>query len=204
MKSLHRALSVMALTVVLLLVAAPAFAHVTVRTDNPAPEAFAKYTVRVPNESDTAATTKVELEFPEGFTPGNYQPVPGWDITIEDNVMTIEGGSIEPGQFQEFSFSAQNPAEAGDLTFPAIQTYDDGEEVGWVGEADSEKPAPVVTIEGEAGGHGGDSHGEALDAASEAAEAAAGGELTSAASSSSPLAVVSLVLALVAVVLAGA
>ena len=202
-----RTLAVVALTCALLLVAVPAFAHVTVRTDNPAPEAFAKYTIRVPNESEEAATIKIELLFPAGFSPGNYQPVQGWDISIDNDTMTIEGGAIEPGQFQEFSFSAQNPADAGDLTFPAIQTYDDGEEARWVGEPDAEQPAPVVTIEGEAGGHGG-SHDEVAseptaDGASNGAGTDAADDGTLAASSgTSPLSITSLVLALIAVALA--
>src|SRR3712207_4663432 len=145
------------LAAMLLLVAAPAFAHVTVRTDNAAPEAFAKYTVRVPNEKDDASTVRVDLQMPDGFSIGGYQPVQGWDISVENNVLVIDGGEIEPGQFQEFSFSAQNPAEEGDLQFPAIQTYDDGQKVRWVGDENADEPAPVVMIAGTAEGHG---HGD--------------------------------------------
>src|SRR5688572_29356216 len=153
MCTMRRVLVMSAVIVGALFIASPALAHVSVRVDNPAPEAFAKYTVRVPNESESAATTKIEVELPPEFAEARIQPLEGWDISIAEGVLVIEGGSIEPGQFQEFSFSAQNPAEAGDLVLPAIQTYDDGEEARWVGEPDAEQPAPVVTIEGEAGGH---------------------------------------------------
>lgn len=141
-------------------------AHVTVRVDNPAPEAFAKYTVRVPNEAEEAATTKIEVELPEEFAEARIQPLAGWDISITDGVLVIAGGRIGPGQFQEFAFSARNPAAEGDLVMPAIQTYDDGEVVRWVGATDAEEPAPVVTIAGESADHGaaegseaGDEHG---------------------------------------------
>ena len=199
--SLHRkALFLLATIAALLLVAGPAFAHVTVRADNPAPEAYAKYTVRVPNESEKAATTKIELELPEGYDESRYQPVEGWDIEFGDGVMTIEGGRIEPGQFQEFSFSAQNPAEAGDLTFPAIQTYEDGEVARWVGEPDSEKPAPVVAIVGEAGGHGSTAATE--DPAEAASESAA--SPASSSTGPSPLTTVALIAGLLGLALGGA
>jgi uncharacterized protein YcnI len=148
----------------LLMLAVPAWAHVTVRTDNPEAGAFAKYTVRVPNERDDSSTVGVEIELPEGLEAGGYQPVQGWDITIDGGVLSIEGGEIAPGQFQEFSFSARNPEQAGDLEFPAIQIYDDGEEVAWIGEADSDEPAPVVTIAAAGEGDGADAHGSSGDA----------------------------------------
>ncbi len=67
---------------------------------------------------------------------------------------------IESGQFQEFSFSARNPEEAGELAFQAIQTYEDGEEVRWTGALDSDTPASVVEIEA-ASEEGGAHHGGA-------------------------------------------
>lgn len=49
------------------------------------------------------------------------------------------------------------------LTFKALQTYDDGEVVRWIGAPDSEKPAPRVSVT-EGGGH----HGSAAEATTEA------------------------------------
>lgn len=138
----------------LILVGLPAFGHVTVQVDNPEPEGFAVYTVRVPNESDTASTTRVEVRIPDGLEASRYQPKPGWTMSIEDGVLTIEGGPIGPGQFDEFRFQARNPDASGPISFAAIQTYDDGEVVNWTGEPDSESPASVVEI-----GVGGDDSG---------------------------------------------
>lgn len=146
MRTLVRALTLLTASAVVVLTAVPAFAHVTVRADTTEPGGFAKYTVRVPNESEDAATTRVEIQLPEGYEEVRYQPREGWDISITDGVLTIDGGRIEPGQFQEFAFSARNPEQAGDVQFPAIQVYSDGEEVRWVGAADSDEPAPIVTI----------------------------------------------------------
>ena len=47
--------------------------------------------------------------------------------------------------------------EAGDtLTFKALQTYEDGDVVRWIGPEDADEPAPVVTLTdaSSGGGHG--------------------------------------------------
>ena len=155
MRLMKRALMVVATMAVLVMMAAPAFAHVTVRVDNPEAGAFAKYTVRAPNESDEASTVSIEVQLPPGFEEARYQPAQGWDIEVRGGVLNIEGGELGPGQFQEFYFSAQNPEEPTELVFPVVQTYDDGEVSRWVGEPDSDAPASVITIVPSAGeGHG--------------------------------------------------
>lgn len=139
------------------LLALPAAAHVTVSTDNPEPGGFAVYTVRVPNESDTASTVSVEVQIPEGLEASRYQPMNGWTMSIEDGVFVVEGGIIAPGEFQDFRFQARNPEEAGELAFAAIQTYDDGETVRWTGEEGSDTPASIVAL-----GGGSEDGGDAL------------------------------------------
>lgn len=158
-------------TLLLALLAAPALAHVTVNADNPRAGAFAVYTVRVPNESETGSTTVVEVQMPEGFQASRYQPKPGWAISLEDGLLTIEadGSQIDPGEFDEFRFQARNPEEPTELAFPAIQTYDDGEVVEWIGEADSDTPASVVEI---VPGDGEDSHSGEGEETGDEAEAA--------------------------------
>lgn len=147
-RTLWRAGAVMLLALPLLLTAGPALAHVTVRVDNPAPGAFATYQVRVPNERDDANTTAVEVRLPEGLEVSSYRPLPGWQITLDDEagVMTVSGGAIEPGQYQVFEFVARNPEEPVELTFPALQTYDSGEVVEWTGPEDADTPASIVAI----------------------------------------------------------
>jgi hypothetical protein len=58
------------------------------------------------------------------------------------------GGIIEPGQFQDFGLSLRVPdGEAGEqLTFKALQTYEGGEIVRWIGPEVSDEPAPLVTL----------------------------------------------------------
>jgi uncharacterized protein YcnI len=135
-----------------MLLALPAFGHVTVRTDNAEPGGFAVYTVRVPNESDTGSTIRIEVQLPDGLEASRYQPKPGWNMTIANGVLLIEGGAIAPGQFEEFRFQARNPEAPGAIAFPAVQTYDDGEVVNWTGEPESDTPASVVEIASPASG----------------------------------------------------
>ncbi|HEX2040102.1 MAG TPA: YcnI family protein [Acidimicrobiales bacterium] len=150
------------LFVLLVIGGTPAAAHVTVQPDEAATGEFARFVVRVPNERDAAATVKVEVQLPEELVAVSFQPAPGWRRTVErkprrepvdvfgeqvtDYVATVtwEGGRIEPGEFEEFGFSARTPAEPTTLAFPAVQTYDNGEAVRWTGPADAEEPAARV------------------------------------------------------------
>lgn len=145
-----------------------ATAHVTVQPPEAPAGSFTRIDVRVPNETDNANTTKVEVEMPDEFYFASYEPVPGWNAEIKtekldepvqieegfdatEQVTTVtfeaDGEGIPPGAFQDFGLSVLIPGEPGDtLTFPSIQTYDDGEVVRWVGEPDAEEPAPTVTV----------------------------------------------------------
>lgn len=157
---------------------ATAGAHVTLQPSEAAAGDFTVLDVRVPNERDDAATTKVDVQLPSGFVFASYQPVPGWSVEVkserlarplqtDDGPVTSEvrqmtwsadsdKAGIQPGQFQDFPISVQIPGEAGDtLTFKALQTYDNGEVVRWIGAPDSEEPAPQVAVTaGEEGHHG--------------------------------------------------
>lgn len=152
----------LAAALALLAIATPALAHVTVQPNEAVTGSFARFVVRVPNERDDAATTKIEVQLPESLVFVSFQPKPGWTRTSETRersepvevfgeevteyvaTVTWEGGRIEPGEFEEFGFSARMPEEPTTLEFPAIQTYSSGEEVRWIGPEDSEEPAGRV------------------------------------------------------------
>jgi uncharacterized protein YcnI len=144
-----------------LLVSAPALAHVTVQPGEAVTGSFSRFVVRVPNERDDANTTRIEVQLPPlAFV--SFQPKEGWERTVTmrtleepmevfgeeltEVVGTVvwEGGSIASGEFEEFGFSARMPEDVNALEFPAVQTYDSGEEVRWVGPEDAEEPAAVV------------------------------------------------------------
>jgi uncharacterized protein len=152
-----------------LAVPAVAQAHVTLQPKTAAAGAYVVEDVRVPNETDDAVTTKVAVQFPEGFASASYQAIDGWSVKvvkeklatpiktddgeITEGVKTItwtatsKADGIAPGQFQDFPLSVQIPGKAGDtLTFKALQTYSDGTVARWIGAPDADKPAPQVQV----------------------------------------------------------
>jgi periplasmic copper chaperone A len=173
---MHRTIAIAA-TVGTLAFPAAAGAHVTLQPSEVPAGGFTRLDVRVPTERPDASTTKVEVQFPPGFTTVSTEPVPGWTAKvarvklakpqvndegekITDRVDTVTWtaagqGGIGPGQFQDFGLSLAVPDKAGSsLTFKAVQTYSSGEVVRWIGPPDSEEPAPQVKLtaaEGEGG-----------------------------------------------------
>jgi uncharacterized protein len=210
-----------ALLALALLVPAAAQAHVTLQP-NEAPEgAYTVLDVRVPNESDSENTTKVAVQFPEGFGDVSYQAVPGWKVEVvheklkepiqtDDGPVTegvkeviFSGGKLPPGQFQDFPLSLQIPGKAGEeLTFKAVQTYEK-EVVRWIGAPETEHPAPQVLVlppeePGQAATVAQAGGGEATPAASTGESSDSGG------SSDNGLAIAALVVALIALLLGAA
>ncbi len=137
-------------------------AHVTLQPKTAAAGAYVVEDVRVPNETDDAVTTKVAVQFPEGFAEASYQTIPGWSVKVvkeklatpvktddgevTEGVKTItwtakfKADGIAPGQFQDFPLSVQIPGKAGDtLTFKALQTYSDGTVARWIGAPDADE-----------------------------------------------------------------
>jgi uncharacterized protein YcnI len=160
-----------------LALAAPlaASAHVHVDPNQTPAGSDAVLTFRVPTESATASTVKVEIDFPEKtpFTSIDDQPVTGWtahvttsklpkpittpDATITEAVTKVvwsadsTGSAIQPGQFQEFAVSVESVPSTGQVMFPTHQTYSDGSVVNWTQATpasgdEPEHPAPTLYI----------------------------------------------------------
>jgi uncharacterized protein YcnI len=170
-----RAGAITAATVLVLVGGATsASAHVTVSSPDAKPGGYAKLVFRVPSESETAATTKLVVTLPADhpFASVGAQVKDGWkvvktkeklpapvklgDVTLTEAVTTVtwtaEAGGVPPNDFDEFALSVGRlPAEVDSLSFPAVQTYSDGEVVRWdqvaKDEADEpEKPAPTLKL----------------------------------------------------------
>lgn len=154
-----------------LAVAAPAAAHVTLDPREAPADSFVRLAIRVPNERPDAATVKVTVRLPQGLTSVAFQPKPGWTRsvvmqklskptqvfgeTITERVASISwsGGTIGPGEFDEFWVSAHVPNTPGrELRFPALQTYTRGEVVRWIGGPGADEPAPSIVVTRAAGG----------------------------------------------------
>jgi uncharacterized protein YcnI len=145
-------------------------AHVTIQPKEIPAGSFARVDVRVPNERDDAGTTKVEVQMPDGIASTSYEAEPGWRIRVvmeeaaepidlhgeevteqvDRVIFTGDGkrGIIRPGEFKDFGLSVRTPdGEPGEtITFKALQTYESGEIVRWIGPEDGDEPAPTVTL----------------------------------------------------------
>jgi uncharacterized protein YcnI len=136
--------------------AGPASAHVTVNSPGATQGGYAVLTFRVPTESATASTTKLQVRFPADTPIASVlvQPHPGWTfktvtaklaqpITTDDGDSITEAvaeidwtansaaDAIKPGEFDQFLVSAGPLPKADSLAFAAIQTYSDGSVVNW-------------------------------------------------------------------------
>lgn len=154
---------------IILGLAAPAAAHVTVQPGQAAGGGYAKLAFRVPTESATASTVKLTVTFPTDRPLATVRPKtkPGWKATVTradlpepvqvhgatltEAVHTItwdaQGDGIAPDMFDEFEVSVGPLPDSGRLVFDAAQTYSDGTVVRWnQTDADAEHPAPVLTV----------------------------------------------------------
>jgi uncharacterized protein YcnI len=161
--------------------AGAASAHVSVSASGDATQGgFTRVAFRVPNETDNADTTKVEVRLPtdKPVASVSVMPVPGWTVDaqktklatpiksddgeVTDAVTVITwtataDAAIRPGQFQEFPVSLGPLPETDKLVFKALQTYSDGNVVRWIEEPGSdgkepEHPAPTLALAKASGG----------------------------------------------------
>lgn len=149
--------------------AGAAWAHVTVTAPGvSAGDSDAMIVFRVPTESDTASTVGLKLQLPTDTPIAGVlvAPQPGWSATIsqaklakpiqtDDGPLTQvvseidwkadAGAGIKPGFFGEFTIiGGKLPDGVTTLTFKAIQSYSNGEQVAWI-----EQPAAGSTAEPE-------------------------------------------------------
>jgi uncharacterized protein YcnI len=154
--------------------AAPAAAHVTVNPQEATQGGYARLAFRVPNESDTASTTKLEVVLPEDAPVASVSTMPlaGWTVAVEKRTVSppvevhgsqvsevvskitwtaAAGGGVKPGEFQEFPVSMGPLPDVQKMVFKTLQTYSDGNISRWIeepaeGAAEPEQPAPVLTL----------------------------------------------------------
>lgn len=215
------------------LLAAPASAHVTAHPDGTAVQGgYAKVTIRVPNESDGASTTKVQVSLPEDapIASVSVMPRPGWSYKIkkakpskplssEDGQVSevvsritwtadSAGTAIKPGEFDEFAVSLGPLPKVDQLVLPTLQTYSDGEVSKWIetaaeGGPEPEHPAPTVQLTSENAANADTVAAQAPAAAPASDSAATASDQGSGGGLDRTLAIVALVVALLAAAVAG-
>jgi uncharacterized protein YcnI len=155
--------------------ALPASAHVHVDPSSTDPGATAILTFRVPTESVTASTTKVEVTLPstDPFPSVSARSLVGWTVAVteaklpapvvDDDGATLTkaphtitwtaetGSAIGPGEFGEFDVEVGPLPKAGPVVLPVTQTYSDGTVVKWdeatpPGGEEPEHPAPSFNV----------------------------------------------------------
>jgi uncharacterized protein YcnI len=162
--------------VVLLGLAIPASAHVTVVSDDATKAADdATLTFRVPNERDDAVTTRLDVKFPTKNPIASVKPEPktGWTVTMKtvtfNPPIKTDDGNITSG-VGEVVYTATSKAfgipvnqadafhilvgplpDTDSVAFPTVQTYSNGKVVSWVEPVTDpanppENPAPVLTL----------------------------------------------------------
>ncbi len=158
--------------VAIVALAGTAFAHVTITPTSAPQGSTAELTFRVPNEELKAATIELQVRVPTDPPIAQFlvKPVPGWTATVQSvtlakpvitddgsfstavSEVTWKGGTILPGQYQDFSVSADPlPSGVSQLVFKAIQTYSNGDIVRWIdlsqpGQPVPAHPAPILTL----------------------------------------------------------
>ncbi|MFI7071934.1 YcnI family protein [Micromonospora sediminicola] len=168
------ALTLAAVATAVLGLAGPASAHVTVNPKEGTQGGYGRFAFRVPNESDTASTVKVEVNLPANAPVGSVStmPVPGWTVAVEKRKVdppievhgsqlteavskltftAAQGGGVKPGEFQEFPVSMGPLPQVDTMVFKVLQTYSDGNVSRWIeeptpGAEEPENPAPVLTL----------------------------------------------------------
>lgn len=156
-----------------LLGAVPAFAHVTLETPTAPVGKSYKAVFRVPHGCSGAATTAIRVAVPEGFISAKPQPKPGWTLAIKTGDYkqayklygapvtsgTTEvdwtGGNLPDNEYDEFVLvgTIADSLPAGQkLYFPVVQECG-GEAERWImvpeaGETaeDLKTPAPALTL----------------------------------------------------------
>jgi periplasmic copper chaperone A len=153
-----------------------AAAHVTANPRTAVKGSYAKIAFRVPDESATAGTIKLQVTLPADHPIPSVRtaPVPGWTAQItttpinppiydDDHTKITEaphmitwtarpGVRLGPTEFAEFEVSmGALPDDTDQLVMPAVQTYDDGHVVTWdqmrtPGGPEPEHPAPTLTL----------------------------------------------------------
>jgi periplasmic copper chaperone A len=164
------------LTVGTLIAPASAQAHISLHPNTIPAGAFATLDIRVPGEQEGAFVTKVDTQFPTGFTGVDYENVPGWstkiietklatpikedgetvDTQVSQIVWTWTGplGKVNNGQFINFPLSLAIPANAtGEaLEFRTVQTYSNGQIVHWIEPSlTAEHPSPRINVTAKGG-----------------------------------------------------
>jgi uncharacterized protein YcnI len=145
-----------------LALAGSAFAHAHVSPPVVVSKEGQVFTLAVPTEEENAATTKIELTPPSGFSIDSFASVPGWEREVQSTgsgeettiqKVTWSGGNVPHEEASMFQFLG-SADEAKTYSFKVRQTYSDGTVADWSGPESSDTPAPTIEAKSSLGGSG--------------------------------------------------
>jgi uncharacterized protein YcnI len=147
--------------------AAPAFAHVSIDPSSVPKGSTSTLSFIVPNERDAATTIELKIFFPappNAIANVSVEAKPGWKTTVTTQhlakpIVTDDGSiseivsaidwkattgasAIKAGEFGSFTINADGlPKNTDQLVFKAVQTYSSGEPERWVDPVTPNGPA---------------------------------------------------------------
>lgn len=114
------------------------------------------YTLMVPTESETATTTSVVMEVPDGFNLGGFEATPGIKRDVVStgsgeeakvSKVTWTGLKVPSGESAFLRFSGYvTDDKPHEFAFKVEQTYSDGKVVDWAGAPEADEPAPTLSM----------------------------------------------------------
>lgn len=133
-----------ALLALALITAAPAWAHVTVDTAEPAGGGAAVVTFSFDHACADSPTTSLETRLPTGAAVRSVTPPDGWRDDVDGDTVTMTGPTISGDRQVEYSITAELTGQVGQaLLFPTVQTCASGETLNWTDADESaNEPAP--------------------------------------------------------------
>jgi uncharacterized protein YcnI len=141
----------------LLLLAAPASAHVDVGPETAVAGSTTTLTFSFHHGKDGAATTALQVQLPDGASVVAVPAIDGWTSSVTDGVVSWTGGRVPDGTRAEFTIDVRLPPTAGTARFPTIQVTEAGE-LAWIspdeGEGEDQRPAPRVELTADPDGGG--------------------------------------------------
>ena len=160
-----------ALATLAILVATPAFAHVTLEVSKAPAGSPYKAVFRVPHGCNGAATTALRIQIPEGVIAVKPMPKAGWtldlktgkyartyknwgvDVSSGVTEVDFSGGNLPDAYYDEFvvTGTVADSFKAGDVvSVPVVQECGAATtrwiEIAKPGEAEPAHPAPSITI----------------------------------------------------------
>ncbi len=137
-----------------LLISSPAFAHID--PDPTEAQAGSRLSVgfTVEHGCDGSPTTSLDMRLPDGVTDATPEAPPGWQGSVEDNVVTFAGGPLPDDQEMTFNVALTLPPTPDTTVyFPFVQRCEAGE-IRWIdvpsdGSGDElDEPAPAMALIG--------------------------------------------------------